>query len=218
MRAGETDAPDEVERIDEGRYFRLRNPVFRETWKPPGFEPTLPLVAGSRPPRLVWISTWGCYIEFLYCGQASHEILTTSEASVEWQLQHARFRRAREGKGKISAAISKWRRLSERKPTNIEAFVNLGQLHLRIGEHAEARACYEKAAALAPDDLRVLDLEAALATNWDERVAAYRRTLEHYPNLRDASSSLGWFEQLSEEDRSLLPPPAWPSGRDPGPN
>ncbi len=220
IRAGEVDAASagEVERLDDGRFYRLKNVVFRDLWRrPPEHEKALPLIAASKPPRLVWLSTWGSYIEFLYCGQVSHEILTSSEAVKEWRLQHARFGRAAESRRKISAGISKWRRAAERQPRSVDALARLGQLYLGAGDNAKARACYEKAFALAPSDLQVLDLEAALARTWDERVAAYRRTLQHYPDLRDARSSLGWFEALAKEQQNL-PPPAWPSGRDPGPD
>lgn len=89
--AGEADAPGEVEHVNEAFLRLVIPPPFRDPqgatvghrW----------LVGGTKAPRLVWLESWGCRIEFLYVGRVRHKDLTQADELEEWRLQRLRFER-----------------------------------------------------------------------------------------------------------------------------
>lgn len=89
--AGEAEASGEVERVDRA-FFQLVNP-------PPFRDPQRATVGHKWPvrsstaPRLVWLSSWGCRIEFLYVGRVSHKDLSDADRLEVWRLQRLRFER-----------------------------------------------------------------------------------------------------------------------------
>jgi tetratricopeptide (TPR) repeat protein len=106
-------------------------------------------------------------------------------------------------------------RVLDLDPENLRALTALAQLYVMISEYIDAYAYYRVAAALAPDDLRVLELSADLATTWEERFAAYRRILELYPDDPKAVHVWGEMKQAelsAKEDPEGLTA-GWPPGQ-----
>jgi hypothetical protein len=88
LRYGERDASDEVVERDDKQYGLLppfRNPVgLRGPWG----------VRGEELPRLAWLSTWGMYIEFLFCRGVESSPLAARDASRLWREQWRRHCRS----------------------------------------------------------------------------------------------------------------------------
>jgi tetratricopeptide (TPR) repeat protein len=109
-------------------------------------------------------------------------------------------------------------RVLDLDPENLRALTALAQLYVMMSEYVDAYAYYRTAAALAPlapDDLSVLELSATLATNWEERFAAYRRILELYPDDPKAVHDWGNLKQAekSAKEHPDLLGPRWPPGQ-----
>ena len=107
------------------------------------------------------------------------------------------------------------RRVLDLDPENLPALTALAQLYVMQSEQVHAYGYYRAAAALASDDLRVLELAATLATNWEERFAAYRRILELY---RDDPKAVHIWGEMKQAERSAkehpdLLVPGWPPGQ-----
>ncbi len=106
------------------------------------------------------------------------------------------------------------RRILGLDPGHLRALTMLGHMAVMLGDYVEAYACYRRAERIAPDDKEVLHLKAVLSLDWDERISAYRRIVELYPNEEYARDNLQRLEALTEEDRKRIPL-AWPPGQHP---
>lgn len=90
IKAGDLDATSSVE--DTGEALpRIRDTAFRSAASA-GFRWSLP----AEPlPRLSYLATWGCFIEFLYVGHFQVEEISDEQALEEWRQQRARIAHTR---------------------------------------------------------------------------------------------------------------------------
>ena len=92
--AGEADTSGEIEHVDEAFCRLVTAPPFRDPAKTTAGHRWR--IRTAKPPRLAWLASWGCRIEFLYVGGVSHKELTTADELEEWRLQRVRLQRGGE--------------------------------------------------------------------------------------------------------------------------
>lgn len=87
-------------------------------------------------------------------------------------------------RGDVKAAMSWWTDLLLLKPDHVVALLEKGALLLRVGERAEAIACFEMASALSPDNplaLNNLSVALAQADRHHEALNGFRRLARLQP-------------------------------------
>lgn len=117
------------------------------------------------------------------------------------EMEAAAEMSAEEREAMIRGMVARLAERMERTPQDAEGWMRLGRAYRVLGETAEAREAYARAAALEPDDVGVLVayaatiVEAAKGTPVPEKAARlFRRVLELEPENRDAL----WFLGLAE--------------------
>jgi tetratricopeptide (TPR) repeat protein len=104
--------------------------------------------------------------------------------------------------GRLSAAISAFRRAIELDPGEAASHHALGRALLRLNRLAEAAASLSLATTLKDDAAAYHDLGMALHRQglYVEATAAYRRAVELAPELAEAHAALGDLLDLADED------------------
>lgn len=99
-------------------------------------------------------------------------------------------------------ALQAFSKVAELEPTKMDGFLNQARAHLTEGTLGKAEKMLRRASQLAPDQPRLAFFWGSLlekSGRLDESIAAFRRTLQSYPESRDTWVRLGRVYWLAGE-------------------